>query len=33
MLYIGQEVGYGSWVSSFAVMEKVADLQQAAYAS
>lgn len=33
ILYIGQEVGYGSWVSSFAVMAKVADLEEAAYAS
>ena len=33
LLYIGQEVGFGSWVSSYAVMEGVADAKQATYAS
>ncbi len=33
ILYIGQEVGYGSWVSSYAVMENVATLSGAAFAS
>lgn len=32
-VYIGQEVGYGSWVSSFAVMEHVATPLQAAFVS
>lgn len=31
-MYIGQEVGYGSWVSSYAVMEGVATVQEATYA-
>ena len=33
LLYIGQEVGFGSWVSSYAVMEGVANAEEAALAS
>lgn len=32
LLYIGQEVGYGSWVSSYAVMEGVSNAKEAAFA-
>lgn len=33
ILYIGQEVGFANWISSYAVMENVGTLQQASYAS
>ena len=32
LLYIGQEVGYGSWVSSYAVMTGVSTVREATFA-